>query len=53
MHAKGAEFKTVRLWLKAAPQAPEMPAPPSYPEPGTSCKEPKKRGFPFFGRRDS
>lgn len=53
VHAKGAEFKTVRLWLKAAPQAPEMPAPPSYPEPGTSVKEPKKRGFPFFGRRDS
>lgn len=53
VHAKGAEYKTVKLWLKAAPQAPEMPAPPSYSAPDATAKDSKKRGFPFFGRKDS
>lgn len=53
VRAKGAEFKTVKLWLKAAPQAADLSGPPSHSAPGAGAKEPKKRGLPFFGRRDS
>ena len=51
VHEKGTEHKTVRLWLKAVPQQPAAPVPPTQdPEGG---REQKRGGLFRFGRRDS